>query len=396
VGLVDLEEPTDGGSLMPATSFKIRGIEPPDLKDYPPSVRKLFWGWVVEYGLKRKDLELSKGLDKDGKPLRPIRPKTRRYRRSAMTPTGKGDPSAPPLTPGHQLSRPRSLLAGRALTTHAEFYWRFDAFTGDSFGVVLAYQKEKGRDVFGLSPKGTAWVQRMALKRWERYKAGQAGQAGPVRPARVSPGLPTVGSYDMTHATMGIGSADTSKGRWTGGMTWPEWQRYFTAQAKAIPGRPAGPSNRLLEHVWGVGGQSGAAKAAKPGAKPPGPSKTKVAMAPKPKPSKPIAVPPEAVPVPPRPFAELVHLAVQAVPSDLLYGDNKAWIHHVWAAYRLLPGVEPLSLEAFKALLAETLETRMLLMAGDLAVVRYPAEAARAETSYLSTMFHFMKKIFRR
>jgi hypothetical protein len=375
-----------------ATSFKIRGIEPPDLKDHPAAVRKLYWGWVVEYGLKRKDLELSKGLDKDGKPLRPLRPKTRRYRRSAMTPTGKGDPSDPPLTPGHRLSRTRSLLAGRALTTHAEFYWRFDAFTGDSWGVVLAYQKKKGRDVFGLSPKGTAWVQRMALKRWERYKAGQAE---PVRPARVSPGLPTVGSHDMTHTTTGIGSADTSTGRWTGGMTWPEWRRYFTAQAKAIPGRPAGPSNRLLGHVWGVDGRSGGAKAAKPRARPPGPPATKVAMAPRP--PRPLAE--IAKPVPPAPaptFAELVRLAVHVVPEGRLFGDNKAWVHHVWEEYLKLPGSRPLSLEAFKALLTETLETRVLLMAGDLAVVRHPAEAARAETSYLSTMFHFVKKIFRR
>ena len=53
----------------------------------------MYWQWVVDYGLRRKDKELAAGLDKDGNPLRPIAPETRKYRRSAMTPNGKGDPN---------------------------------------------------------------------------------------------------------------------------------------------------------------------------------------------------------------------------------------------------------------------------------------------------------------
>ena len=68
------------------------------------------------------------------------------------------------------------------LSTHAEFYWRFDAFTGDSWGVVLAIQAEKG-DVRGLSPAGVAWVKAQVLRRWNQYKAGTYQQPQ-ERPSR--------------------------------------------------------------------------------------------------------------------------------------------------------------------------------------------------------------------
>ena len=62
------------------TSYKITGIEPPDLGGYPPDIRKQFWSWVVELGIKAKTKDILAGLDKDGKPLRPISPKTRKHR----------------------------------------------------------------------------------------------------------------------------------------------------------------------------------------------------------------------------------------------------------------------------------------------------------------------------
>src|SRR6185437_1836711 len=150
---------------MAATSFKIRGIEPPDLGS-ERAIRLMFWGWAVDEGLRVKDAELARGLDKDGAPLRPISPATRKHRRAAMTASGKGDPSAPPLMPAYQLSRTRSLLAGRPLPTHADFYWRFDPFTGDSWGVILAIHAKAGRDVIGLSPKGVAKVKARCWARW--------------------------------------------------------------------------------------------------------------------------------------------------------------------------------------------------------------------------------------
>ena len=149
--------------------YKIRGIEPPDLAGYGADLKKLYWSWVVELGLKRKDRELSQGLDKDGSPLRAISQYTRDHRRSAMTPSGKGDPGAPPLTPGYQKSRTRSLLAGRAFTTHAAFFWKYDAWTGDSWAVVLSYQAARGRD---------ALASRLPARRGLRPRAGPCGQPG--------------------------------------------------------------------------------------------------------------------------------------------------------------------------------------------------------------------------
>lgn len=256
--------------------YKIRGIAPPELASYSPAVKKQFWQWVVDAGLKRKDKELSEGLDKDGKPLKPISPETRKHRRSAMTPSGKGAPNAPPLTPGFQKSRTRSLLAGRALTTHADFWWRYDAWTGDSWNVVLTYQAQQGRDVFGLSKAGTAWVKRQAWAKWEQYKAGVP------QPEKVavgaSPGIPQVGSYSTEHATFGIGTKSAKKfetGQWTGGMTHEQLTKYFrqTASAK-VQARPGARFNRLLAHLWGQGSGPGRGGTAAPPATPrPGPRK---------------------------------------------------------------------------------------------------------------------------
>lgn len=65
----------------------------------------------------------------------------------------------------------RSLLRGRAHSNSAEFFWAFDSVTGKSFADILRYQRDEyGRDVFGLSPDGTDWVQAQALKKWNAWK----------------------------------------------------------------------------------------------------------------------------------------------------------------------------------------------------------------------------------
>ena len=244
--------------------FKIRGIEPPDLKDYDQSTRKLFWTWALEFALRRKDKELSQGLDKDGAPLRPISAYTRAHRKSAMTASGKGDPSAPPLTPAHQKSRTRSLLAGRAFSTHIELFWRFDAWTGAAWSDVLSYQAAKGRDVFGLSPAGTAAVKAQSWAKWQRWKEGKVRTAAPSKPRQVA--MPKFSQRHIEHIEMGPSSTGgaPSSGVFQGwGFSTPEQRRkYFTETAEArLPGRPARPRsespivgpdyNRLLQHVWG-------------------------------------------------------------------------------------------------------------------------------------------------
>ena len=143
---------------MPQVGYRIRGIEPPDLLQYPDPVKLMYWGWVVELGLQAKDRDLAAGLDKDGAPLRPLKPESIKHRKSEVGPTFW---NAPPLSPGQARSRVRSLLTGRAHLSSAEFWWRFDPITGRSFAEVLIGQRDAyGRDVFGLSPAGTGWVGR--------------------------------------------------------------------------------------------------------------------------------------------------------------------------------------------------------------------------------------------
>jgi hypothetical protein len=258
---------------MAATTYRIRGIEPPDLGQYDPSTRKLYWSWVVELGIKAKGKEILAGLDKDGKALKPIAEETRKNRRSAMTPSGKGDPNAPALIPGWQKSRTYSLLAGRPLADHAQFYWRYDTWTGDSWGQVLAYQAAKGRDVIGISESGRAWVKVQSWARWEKWKAGNYRVAGKQSGQR-KVAVPQYGRHNVQHAELGVSASGSSAasvtflpGRSTGWSTPQEraaWRRE-TASAR-LPGRPANPKemspisgpgyNRIIAQTWGTPGRA--------------------------------------------------------------------------------------------------------------------------------------------
>lgn len=261
--------------------YAIRGEEPPGLRAQPEAVRLMFYGWVVEEGMRQKDRDLSMGLDKDGKPLRRIKKSTRLHRHSAMTPTGRGDPSAPPLEPGRQKSRVRSLLTGRAYPDHAAFWWKYDAFTGESFAEILRYQKDQGRDVFGLSP---AALRRTMARAWEKYRRWEQGKTVELpRPITIPQArrIEVAGTTDLSLATTGIGMP-ARPGQWAGGMRIEDWIRRMREPAKvAIPGRPGSNYNRLLGHVWG--GQQpprAAARAAlRPGPKTPPPPKVEPSRA---------------------------------------------------------------------------------------------------------------------
>lgn len=146
-------------------------MQPPDLSTYPDRIKLMWFQWVVNLGLERKDKELARGWDKNGV-IHRLKPKTIRHRKSEVGPV---HPNAPRLIPALNLSRVRSLLTGRAHTTSAEFWWKFDSVTGASFAVILHYAAEAGHDVFGLSPTGTAWVAREATRKWRVWIAGGGG-----------------------------------------------------------------------------------------------------------------------------------------------------------------------------------------------------------------------------
>lgn len=270
---------------MAKTFFILKaGIAPPGLASQPTYVKLAFWTMVVDLGLRRKDWELARGLNARGEPLPGVAPETRKHRKSAMTPNGKGDPSAPYLMPGRGLSRTRSLLTGKAHADYAEFYWRYDAHTGDQWGRVLAWHAARGKayDVVGLSAAGIASVAQQAQKRWRQYlQASSPGHMVGLAPvAAFQPAQPTLGRNatldrsltptgrtDLTFATFGIGGTKDEaqraidEGRSSGFRTQAEWDAYFR-QKRAV-GSLASPSttsysvrkgnsNVLLQAVWGA------------------------------------------------------------------------------------------------------------------------------------------------
>lgn len=298
--------------------YAIRGEEPPGLRAQPEAVRLLFWGWVVEEGLRQKDRDLAQGLDKDGKPLRRIKASTRKHRHSAMTPTGRGDPSAPPLEPGRQKSRVRSLLTGRAYPDHAAFWWKYDAFTGESFAEILRHQKDQGRDVFGLSP---AALKRTMARAWEKFRRWEAGKTVELpRPITIPQArrIEVAGTTDLSLATTGIGMP-ARPGQWAGGMRIEDWIRRMREPAKvAIPGRPGSNYNRLLEHVWGGQEPPRQVKAGKGGPKkPPAPAAPKPAFA------------FEAVGNLPARDADRLRATVEAMPAPVLATLERAGVRFV-------------------------------------------------------------------
>jgi hypothetical protein len=289
-------------------SFKIRGIEPPDLARFPADVKKLFWSWVVEIGLKIKAKEILAGIDVTGGVMS-ISAKTRKRRKSAMTSSGKGDPDAPALIPGWQKSRTYSLLAGRPFTTHAEFYWRYDPWTGKQWGVTLRYLADMGLDTIGLSPQGQATLKVQSWDRWSKYKAGTLPERLtklPGRPVTPEVTVPRVGQYERQYVTPGgmvLGEPSRGKVETTGLMTPEEWRRYFTGPARAAPpGRPAYPPSRspisgpgyqrIIGYTWPQGPRRGPGAMAAAGITPGPriPRKSAVAVAVKAAPAKPKVV----------------------------------------------------------------------------------------------------------
>jgi hypothetical protein len=252
-----------------ATYFILKaGIAPPDLAKQPEAIRLMFWGWVVEAGLRAKDRELAAGINASGGKLPPVRPVTRKHRRSAMTASGRGDRNAPYLMPGRGLSRTRSLLTGKPHRDHAEFWWAYDPWTGDTWGKILSYHAKRGEayDVIGLSPRGVSAVAKEARSKWERWKSGRLTLPMPAVQSRAPAAqLRVVGRTDLQNMTLQSGDESRlreaiDEGRFSGFMSADEWKKHWRSKAPAVRLRSEvvtplpvrqGKSNVLLQHTWG-------------------------------------------------------------------------------------------------------------------------------------------------
>jgi hypothetical protein len=369
---------------MPA-GFTIKNIEPFELRQYPPAVRLMYWGWVSTLVLQAKDSDLAQGFDAYGEALRPITPKTRKYRKSAM---GPADPDNPPLTPAGKLSRTRSLLAARALVDRVEVWWRFDPHTHASWSKILTFQEEQfpgpgGRDVFGLSPQATEWVQMRALGMWRAWlrsgaivpaelegrrvippmkATGTEGPAVPTTPPGRPIGPTAVGATGLTTG------AGLKPGVWSGGFTEAELKAYLRQPAPAaVQGRP-GQYTKLLQHIWGKPAEPFGV--VEPGIVGPLPKPTAPKPKPRPRPRpKPV---PEPVPVPPKPepvpviampletFATRALQAARAVPEAIRYTESKVWIIDAYQAFAMMH--PEISLDEFKRMLLEAHRAGLLTL----------------------------------
>jgi hypothetical protein len=95
-------------------------------------------------------------------------------------------------------------------------------------------------------------------------------------------------------------------------------------------------------------------------------------------------------------FVRDVLVAVTNVPMEKRYGDNKVWIHDVWAEYLRLPGAIPMSLNAFKLLIVEEYALRSRMARADLVQAMNPADVEASDTHYKSrsrilATFNFFK-----
>ena len=184
----------------------------PAFRAAPPSAQAEVLRWLVVIAHREKDRELAAGLDRRGRPLKPIKESTRRNRTSEM---GPADPAAPPLMPAYAASRTRLLLTGAPTEDGraVEFWWEYDAHTGDSWGKILDYHR-KGigrsktkRDVIGISPAAVARVRDDIQERWRQYQRNgfAAPPAGRPTPPRPAPRLVATGRTDWHNFTFGIG-----------------------------------------------------------------------------------------------------------------------------------------------------------------------------------------------
>jgi hypothetical protein len=170
--------------------FRLEGIEPihdPAWTAAPDRARRAYWTEAAAFGLRTRQRGIIRGLGANGQPVRNILPSTRKRRRSAMTKSGKGSPSAAPLVPGYTLSRTHQYLRAIVQRDGVWFQWRHDPRTGVNWGQILQYQAEQGRDHFGFSAEEWDAIVTHMDAWWARRRPRYAPvePAAPVVPIRV-------------------------------------------------------------------------------------------------------------------------------------------------------------------------------------------------------------------
>lgn len=166
------------------------------------AARTAFWRHAARLAIAEYGLSREAGIDRFGFPLVPISERTRARRYSA---TGWTDPDAPPLIPGHGLSRTVGYLRSRYVPGKGVWFWwiRDPRIGNSSWGLILSYHatgRARGgivRDVLDLDPMARVRVREAALRWWmaRRHNAanlrvqempdGGLAVPMPVGPARV-------------------------------------------------------------------------------------------------------------------------------------------------------------------------------------------------------------------
>ena len=221
------------------------------------ATRRLLLRAARDIGLEEKRADIAAGLDAEGNPFAPLKPRTIKYRRSAM---GTADKNAPPLIPAHALSRTSSLLDARAHADHVLFFWRFDAHTEGPWGRILHYHRIGAaalpvRDVFGLSPSCVARIKARVASWWDARRTGRGLVAEglkaapelqiPASIASTPASIKVVGRTDIEHYTFGIGGDQSAVERAIAAGTSTGFRKPGTIKprpwADSIP-KPPGPN----------------------------------------------------------------------------------------------------------------------------------------------------------
>jgi hypothetical protein len=209
-----------GGWGFWITQDQVEPMNDPAWALAPESLKRQFWNEAARLGSDFWQLSREKGLDRHGRPLRPIHPLTRQARkddvnsvtaRRPYSPMGRAKEDAKPLTPVGSRSRTRSLLRTQFFDTGSKrkgiwFYWVFDFHTRRYWGEILArhaqgfrqyfrYPKPgfgyvPPRDVMGLSSAEVANIAKRMRTWWEARRPAVVRAAGmpvvTVRPRRIA------------------------------------------------------------------------------------------------------------------------------------------------------------------------------------------------------------------